>query len=275
MWSTVVAERLGIIGHAEAVDAPRQTLDTLETHGAPRAERPVLQLVRPPTRREADGLAADRRRRSTPDPVVRRQRLARRPGCRSSPTPSRRSPDRRRALYDSMDFGFYYRPERQPDRVPRTRPSTGESPCCYDTIVSESRIATLHRHRQGRAAREGVLRRVADLPRHLRLELAGDEAARRPRAPTSASTSSRAPTRTRTSGSCPGWGGSMFEALMPALFVPEEQWAPAQLGGQPPADRRGADPPRPGRGASTATGASRPRTSPRAATASTASTRSA
>ena len=24
----------------------------------------------------------------------------------------------------------------------------------------------------------------------------------------------------------PGWGGSMFEALMPALFVPEEDWAP-------------------------------------------------
>ncbi|HEY5277349.1 MAG TPA: glucoamylase family protein, partial [Coriobacteriia bacterium] len=24
----------------------------------------------------------------------------------------------------------------------------------------------------------------------------------------------------------PGWGGSMFEALMPALFVPEEQWGP-------------------------------------------------
>jgi hypothetical protein len=24
----------------------------------------------------------------------------------------------------------------------------------------------------------------------------------------------------------PGWGGSMFEALMPALFVPEEEWAP-------------------------------------------------
>ena len=24
----------------------------------------------------------------------------------------------------------------------------------------------------------------------------------------------------------PGWGGSMFEALMPALFVPEETWGP-------------------------------------------------
>ena len=24
----------------------------------------------------------------------------------------------------------------------------------------------------------------------------------------------------------PSWGGSMFEALMPSLFVPEETWAP-------------------------------------------------
>lgn len=24
----------------------------------------------------------------------------------------------------------------------------------------------------------------------------------------------------------PSWGGSMFEALMPSLFVPEERWAP-------------------------------------------------
>jgi hypothetical protein len=28
----------------------------------------------------------------------------------------------------------------------------------------------------------------------------------------------------------PGWGGSMFEALMPAMFVPEEQWAPRSWG---------------------------------------------
>ena len=24
----------------------------------------------------------------------------------------------------------------------------------------------------------------------------------------------------------PSWGGSMFEALMPPLFVPEEEWGP-------------------------------------------------
>jgi hypothetical protein len=28
----------------------------------------------------------------------------------------------------------------------------------------------------------------------------------------------------------PSWGGSMFEALMPALFVPEERWAPHSWG---------------------------------------------
>ena len=28
----------------------------------------------------------------------------------------------------------------------------------------------------------------------------------------------------------PSWGGSMFEALMPALFVPEEKWAPRSWG---------------------------------------------
>ena len=28
----------------------------------------------------------------------------------------------------------------------------------------------------------------------------------------------------------PGWGGSMFEELMPAIFVPEERWAPRSWG---------------------------------------------
>ena len=28
----------------------------------------------------------------------------------------------------------------------------------------------------------------------------------------------------------PGWGGSMFESLMPAMFVPEQQWAPRSWG---------------------------------------------
>lgn len=37
----------------------------------------------------------------------------------------------------------------------------------------------------------------------------------------------------------PTWGGDMFEALMPALFVPEEQWGPRSWGRNHPAYVRG------------------------------------
>jgi hypothetical protein len=37
----------------------------------------------------------------------------------------------------------------------------------------------------------------------------------------------------------PTWGGDMFEALMPALFVPEERWAPRSWGRNHPAYVRG------------------------------------
>ena len=40
-----------------------------------------------------------------------------------------------------MDFGFYYRPERNQILFHYT-PASGDAPCCYDTIVSESRIAS-------------------------------------------------------------------------------------------------------------------------------------
>ena len=37
----------------------------------------------------------------------------------------------------------------------------------------------------------------------------------------------------------PGWGGSMFEELMPDVFVDEAAWAPQLVGSQPPAARPG------------------------------------
>ena len=48
--------------------------------------------------------------------------------------------------------------------------------------------------------------------------------------PTSGSTSTRASTSTSACKVVPGWGGSMFEALMPNMFVPEERWAPRSWG---------------------------------------------
>ena len=73
----------------------------------------------------------------------------------------------------------------------------------------------------------------------------------------------------------PGWGGSMFEELMPDVFVPEASWAPRSLGRQPPAARAGPARARPRSRPATATGASRRRATPSPATASTASTPSA
>ena len=49
--------------------------------------------------------------------------------------------ERAGALFVSMDFGFYYQPE--VNRILFSyAPSTGAAPCCYDTIVSESRMAS-------------------------------------------------------------------------------------------------------------------------------------
>ena len=45
------------------------------------------------------------------------------------------------AIYDSMDFGFYYRPDENRILFHYSPAHPDQSPCCYDTVVSESRIA--------------------------------------------------------------------------------------------------------------------------------------
>ena len=58
LWSTLVADELRLISHNEAVARLDRTLTTLATMERHVAERPVLQLVRPPDRSEAHRLAA-------------------------------------------------------------------------------------------------------------------------------------------------------------------------------------------------------------------------
>ena len=129
-------------------------------------------------------------------------------GIRVVATASRSWPTRAGALFDSMDFGFYYRPERQPDRVPLH----ARAPAQFTVLLRHDREREpdreLHRDRQGRDPGEGVLRRLADVPRDLRLELARDQAGRRSARPISASTSSKGPTRTRTSESSRAGAGA-------------------------------------------------------------------
>ena len=124
--------RAGHPAHGDARDAGAD--------GAPPARRPVLQLVRPPRRREAHDLAADRRP-AGPDPVLGRQRAGSRPGCGSCATPCRSCrPQRRRDL--RLDgLRLLLRARTRTGSCSTTRPAQGTGPCCYDTVVSESRIA--------------------------------------------------------------------------------------------------------------------------------------
>jgi len=220
LWSTLVAERLAIIGHAEAVtrmSATLASLETMERHGPsgqyynwydhttgakltawPPSGDPMIPIL---SSVDNGWLAAGLQVVSTSVPEV---------GARAA------------ALFDSMDFGFYYRPE--VNRIAfHVAPDTGASPCCYDTIVSESRIASYIGIAKGELpAKEyfGAWRTFPDT-----CDWSWQE------------TKPLGVTRTYLGVSVfegaypyagmrivPGWGGSMFEALMPSLFVPEEAW---------------------------------------------------
>jgi hypothetical protein len=226
MWSAVAAERLGIISRRELADRMRRTITTLEhmeRHGPsgqfynwydhhtgakltvwpPTGEKrtPVLSSVDNGWLAVGLKIVADR----VPEVA-----------------------SRARKLYDGMDFGFYYRPV--PNQILFTyTPDTGAENCCYNTYVSESRIATYIGIAKGEIpprAAFGTYRAFPD-------------------------TCDWSWTETEPQGSThtyfdtpvydgalpydgmlvtPSWGGSMFEALMPSLFVPEERWAPGSWG---------------------------------------------
>ena len=202
MWSTVVAERLGIIGHAEAVERLTKTITTLESMERHEESGQFYNWYDHTRRREAHRLAADGRT-ADPGPIlssVDNGWLA--TGLQVVTNSVPEVSEQAAALFDSMDFGFYYRPA--VNRIAfHVVPDTGESPCCYDTIVSESRIASYIGIAKGELPHQGVFRRLADLPRTPATGAGRrrSRSASRPR--TWASRSSKAHTRTTTSVSCP------------------------------------------------------------------------
>jgi hypothetical protein len=222
MWSTLVAEELHIIKHDEVVERLDRTLHSLETM---ERHQPSGQYynwydhttgevltVWPPSGDPVVPIlsSVDNGWLATGLQVV----------ANSVPELSARA----QALFDSMHFGFYYRPE--VNRIAfHVVPSTGASPCCYDTIVSESRIASYIGIATGELPSKEYYGAWRTFPE----------------------TCDWSWQETRPVGFyrtyygvnvfegayeyagmriVPGWGGSMFEALMPSLFVPEEEWAP-------------------------------------------------
>ena len=231
MWSAVVAEELDIIRRSELVDRLRLTINTLEDmeRHAPSGQffnwydhRTGEKLtVWPPS-----GQPHEPRLSSVDNGWLA---VGLKVVAEKVPELTRRA----EALYDSMDFGFYYRPDVN-RMLFHYEPRTGSAPCCYDTIVSESRIAAYIGIAKGEVPERVHFGQFRSFPDTLRLEPG------RRREPDGF---------TRTyfgttvyDGSLPyagmlvtpSWGGSMFEALMPALFLPEERWAPGSWGANHP-----------------------------------------
>jgi Putative glucoamylase/Protein of unknown function (DUF3131) len=220
LWSTLVADRLRIISHREAVQRLKTTLHSLETM---ERHEPSGQFYNWYDHHTGAKLTAWP---STGDPLtpilssVDNGWLAAalHVVANSEPAVARRA----KALFDSMHFGFYYRPD--VNRIAfHVAPDTGVSPCCYDTIVSESRIASYI----GIATGEIPAKEYFGAWRTFPATCDWNWQETRP----------VGVTRTYLGVSVfegaypydgmrivPGWGGSMFEALMPTLFVPEEAW---------------------------------------------------
>jgi len=220
MWSAVAAERLRIIGRRELVRRLERTIATLE-----RMERhePSGQYFNwydhrtgaklehwPPTGAPLTPIlsSVDNGWLATGLQIV----------ANSVPSLARRA----RALYDSMDFGFYYEPS--VNRVLfHYEPSTGRRVCCYDTVVSESRIADYIGTAKGELPRRTYYGRWRSFPETCdwSWQETRPSGFHRSYAGVGVYEGGYAYGNTRVT---PSWGGSMFEALMPALFVPEERW---------------------------------------------------
>src|SRR4051794_24990242 len=228
MWSAVAARRLGIISRRTLVRRLSRTLTTLEhmerygntgqyynwydhrtgaklTDWPPKHDpnfHPILSSV------DNGWLAVGLRIVENSVPQLRR---------------------RAGALYDAMDFGFYYRPDVNRVLFHYRPDDPSASPCCYDTVVSESRIVDYIGIARGQLPQKEYYGRWRSFPDTC------DWSWQETKPVGVSRTYFGVPVFEGAypyAGMLvtPSWGGSMFEELMPALFVPEETWAPRSWG---------------------------------------------
>jgi hypothetical protein len=226
MWSAVGAERLGIIGHRELADRLRATLTTLE--GMERHE-PSGQFYNWYDRTTGEKLTVWPPTGEPLTPIlssVDNGWLA--TGLRIVASRVHEVADQARSIYRGMDFGFYYRPE-----VNRILfhyvPDTGAEACCYDTVVSESRIASYIGIANRQLPGSEYFGTWRSFPDTCDWSWQETRPVGRWRTYRGVSVFEGAYPYARMLVT-PSWGGSMFEALMPALFVPEERWGERSWG---------------------------------------------
>jgi hypothetical protein len=228
MWSAVVAERLGLISRHELVRRLTRTLATLKHMDRSLGgqywnwydHRTGEKLDYWPPDPDGDFLnwlsSVDNGWLAVGLRVVEN----------SVPELSKRAGK----LFDSMDFGVYYVPERNLVRFHIVPGDPEHSPCCYDTTVSESRIVDYIGIARGQLPPKTYFQRWRTFP-DIGCDWAWQESK-----PVGVEREYygvkvfEGAYRYRGSLVVPSWGGSMFEALMVDLFVPESQWAPRSWG---------------------------------------------
>jgi hypothetical protein len=232
MWSAVAAHRLGIVSRRELVARLSRTVATLErmeryagtgqfynwydhrtgaklTAWPPHPEQefhPILSSV------DNGWLAVGLKVVASEVPQLSR---------------------RARALHDAMDFGFYYVPQQNRVLFHFRPDDPAASPCCYDTVVSESRIVDYLGIAAGQLPPRVYYGRWRTFPDTCEYSFQEAKPVGEWRRYLGVDVFEGA---YRYGGVqlVPSWGGSMFEALMPALFVPEERWAPHSWGANHP-----------------------------------------
>jgi hypothetical protein len=128
-----------------------------------------------------------------------------------------------------MDFGFYYRPDVNRVLFHYRPDDPAASPCCYDTVVSESRIVDYLGISRGQLPAKEYYGRWRTFPDTCDYSFQEQKPTGETRTYFGVPVYEGAYTYNDTK-LVPSWGGSMFEALMPDLFVPEERWAPSSWG---------------------------------------------
>jgi hypothetical protein len=230
LWSTLAAERLGIVEPAEARRRLDQTLEALARVG--RVHGLFLDKLDP---RNGEPLKVSPQGDKPIHPklsAVDNAWLATGLIMISNTKPELR--DRAEALLKSMDFGFFYDaydpadPLKHPGQIRGSfeiETQTFGPP--HQLINTEPRIASYIGIARGQVPPEHYYRVFRALPpdRHQQRQIPAGE------------------WRTyrgikvfeghytyRGMRIVPSWGGSMFEALMVPLFVPEARWAPRSWG---------------------------------------------
>jgi hypothetical protein len=223
LWSAVAAQRLGIISRAELVNRLSTTVGTLEHM---ETYQDTGQFYNWYDHRDGSKLTKWPPNPDDPNfhPIlssVDNAWLA--TGLRIVANTVPELDSRAGAIYDAMDFGFYYVPDKNRILFHFRPDNPSASPCCYDTVVSESRIADYIGISKGELPRKEYYGRWRSFPDTCDYSWQETKPAGFTRLYDGVSVydGSYPYGSTRLT---PSWGGSMFEALMPSLFLPEEKW---------------------------------------------------